>query len=189
MPSPIVHISAGYAIYRIYKHKLPKNRYLFSRIPLYFLIIAILSLLPDLDALFGLIFRDMEHYHNNLTHSLFFGLLVALVFSGLARWIFGSKIWIWFMVALLSYELHVILDVFTGERGVMLLWPLVQHRFSSPVKLFYGLQWGLGFFSIWHLWTIFTESLFFLVVFFLLNFFDKRRLSKSPGIIEAQKPY
>jgi inner membrane protein len=67
------------------------------------------------------------------------------------------------------------MDALTAERGVMLFWPLTQARFSSPVKLFYGLQWGLGWFSIWHLWTIFTESVFVALVLFAVNFFQKRR--------------
>jgi len=175
MPSPIAHISAGYAIYRLYKHKLPKSSYRFSNIPTFLLLTAAISMLPDLDSLFGLIFRDMERYHNNFSHSLAFGLLVALIFSGIAYWKYRSHLGGWFMISLLSYELHVIMDVFTGERGVMLLWPLVQDRISSPVKLFIGVQWGQGFFSIWHVWTILSESLLFLIIFFLLNFFERKR--------------
>jgi inner membrane protein len=67
------------------------------------------------------------------------------------------------------------MDALTAERGVMMFWPLTQARFTSPIKIFYGVQWGLGWFSLWHLWTFFTESLFVLVVIVAVNHFDNRR--------------
>jgi hypothetical protein len=67
------------------------------------------------------------------------------------------------------------MDALTAERGVMMFWPLTQNRVASPIKLFFGLQWGLGWFSPWHLWTIFTESLFVIVVIGVVNYFEKRR--------------
>jgi hypothetical protein len=67
------------------------------------------------------------------------------------------------------------MDMMTAERGVMLFWPLTQNRFASPMKIFYGLQWGLGWFSIWHLWTIFTELLLVLVVVLAVNYCEKGR--------------
>jgi hypothetical protein len=57
----------------------------------------------------------------------------------------------------------------------MMFWPLTDTRFASPIKIFYGLQWGLGWFSIWHLWTVFTEALFGLVVILGIKYFDKRK--------------
>jgi hypothetical protein len=67
------------------------------------------------------------------------------------------------------------MDALTADRGVMMFWPLTEARFASSVKVFYGLQWGLGWFSPWHLWTVFTESLFVLVVILAVNYFSKRR--------------
>jgi inner membrane protein len=188
MPSPIAHLSAGYAIYRLYKHKLPGNAYRLKKVPYQLLLIAVLSLLPDLDFLFGLIYGDVEKFHNNISHSLFFGLLVALIVSTLAYWKNRSNFWGWFIVSMLSYDMHVILDIFTGERGVMLLWPLVQDRFSSPVKLFVGVQWGLGLFTIWHVWTILSETLFLIIIFVLLNFFEKKVLLRPEQEISPKNP-
>jgi membrane-bound metal-dependent hydrolase YbcI (DUF457 family) len=175
MPSPIAHIAAGYAVYRLYKDKLPGGAALSPGIRSPLLLIAGLSLLPDLDVLFALIFGDMERYHNNFSHSLFFGLAVALICASLIFWKYRSHFWLWFVVSLISYDLHVVMDYFTGERGVMLLWPLIEARFSSPIKLFIGVQWGQGFFTIWHLWTILTETLFFITVYLLLRIFDNRK--------------
>jgi hypothetical protein len=60
-----------------------------------------------------------------------------------------------------------------------MFWPLTGARFASPVKIFYGLQWGLGWFSIWHLWTIFTETVFSLIVIFAVRYFAKKRIRQS----------
>jgi hypothetical protein len=111
--------------------------------------------------------------------------LVALIFSGFTYWKFKTHFWVWFIVAVLSYDLHIIMDVFTGERGVMLLWPLVQDRISFPVKLFVGVQWGQGIFSIWHVWTILSETLFFLLIFLLLQ--GKDRLVASRVISNQEE--
>jgi inner membrane protein len=187
MPSPIAHITAGYAIYRLYKDRLPGNAYTLSRMPFQFLLIAGLSLLPDLDFLVGLIFGDIERFHNNISHSLFFGVLVGIIFSRLAYWKFKSHFWVWFVVSVLAYDIHVIMDAFTGERGVMMLWPLVQNRFSSPLKLFVGVQWGQGLFTIWHVWTILSEILFFIIIFLLLQRKDRLVATKVTSCQEKHK--
>jgi len=67
------------------------------------------------------------------------------------------------------------MDALTADRGVMMFWPLTETRIASSVKIFYGLQWGLGWLSPWHLWTIFTESIFVLIVVVAVNYFIKRR--------------
>jgi membrane-bound metal-dependent hydrolase YbcI (DUF457 family) len=175
MPSPIAHLGAGYAIYRYYKHKLPSEQRRLWKFPLQMVIVIGLSMLPDLDVIPAILFRDMRAYHNNFSHSLFFGVPVALFVAGLFRQLYKSNFWLWFLICLVSYDLHVIMDALTAERGVMLFWPLSQDRFASPIKLFYGLQWGLGWFSVWHLWTIFTESLFVAVVIAAVNYFERRK--------------
>ena len=175
MPSPIAHLGVGYAIYRHYKDKLPQDRSNRWRLPLQLIMVAGLSMLPDLDVIPAIIFGDMQAYHNNLSHSLLVGFPVALLIAGIFSRLYRSNFWLWFLICLISYDLHVLMDALTAERGVMMFWPLTQARFASPIKLFYGLQWGLGWFSIWHLWTIFTESLFALVVLAAVNYFDRQR--------------
>lgn len=179
MPSPIAHLGAGYAIYRLYKQKLPAERKSFWKIPLQLVLVAGLSMLPDLDVIPAILFRDMRAWHNNFSHSLLFGIPVAFVIAGVFRRVYRSSFWLWFGICLLSYDLHVIMDALTAERGVMLFWPLSQERFASPIKLFYGLQWGLGWFSVWHLWTILTESAFVAVVLLAVNYFQKRRSHRA----------
>ena len=175
MPTPIAHLGAGYAIYRYYKHKLPQDHKRFGKLPLQMVIIAGLSMLPDLDVIPAVIFRDMKAYHNNVTHSLLVGVPVALLIAGMFQRAYRTNFWLWFAICLISYDVHVLMDALTAERGVMLFWPLSDARYASPVKIFYGLQWGLGWFSIWHLWTVFTEGVFALIVIFAVNYFSRRR--------------
>jgi len=175
MPSPIAHLGVGYAIYRHYKDRLQQDRRSFWKFPLQLILVTGLSLLPDLDIIPAIIFRDMRAYHNNISHSLFIGIPAALLIAGIYQRIYRSNFWLWFLICLISYDLHVIMDALTAERGVMMFWPLTEARYASPIKIFYGLQWGLGWLSPWHLWTIFTETLFSVIVITAMNYFDKRR--------------
>ena len=182
MPSPIAHLGAGYAIYHYYKHRLPQDQRRFWKFPLQLVLVIGLSMLPDLDIIPAILFKDMKAYHNNFSHSLIIAVPVALIIAGIFHRIYRSNFWLWFLICLVSYDLHIIMDALTAERGVMMLWPLSQNRFASPGKLFFGLHWGLGWFSLWHLWTIFTESLFVIVVIGAVNYFEKRR-NKTNGML------
>ena len=182
MPSPIAHLGMGYVIYRYHKDKLPADRSHLWKLPFQMIMLAGLSMLPDLDVVPAIIFRDMKAYHNNFSHSLLVAVPVAFLIAGLFHRIYRSNFWLSFLICLVSYDLHIIMDLMTAERGVMIFWPVTQHRFTFPIKVFYGLQWGLGWFSLWHLWTIFTESVFVLVVVLALNYFEKRR-TKANSIL------
>jgi membrane-bound metal-dependent hydrolase YbcI (DUF457 family) len=175
MPSPIAHLGVGYAIYRYYKNRLPEDRRFFWKLPFQLVMVAGLSMAPDLDVIPAIIFGDMRTYHNNVSHSLFVGIPIAFLIAGIFQRVYRSSFWLWFVICLISYDLHVIMDGLTADRGVMLFWPLSGARYASPVKIFYGLQWGLGWFSPWHLWTILTESLFVGLVVIAVNYFAKRR--------------
>ena len=179
MPSPIAHLSVGYAIYRYYRNKLPEAGVQVWKLPLQMIVVAGLSMLPDLDVIPAILFRDMQRYHNNFSHSFLFAIPVALLVAGIFHRIYRSNFWLWFAICLISYDVHVIMDALTAERGVMMFWPLTEARFASPIRIFYGLQWGLGWFSIWHLWTIFTEALFGSIVIFAMSYFEKRRQQSS----------
>jgi membrane-bound metal-dependent hydrolase YbcI (DUF457 family) len=158
----------------------------FWKIPLQMMMVTGLSMLPDLDVIPAIAFRDMKAYHNNFSHSLLFAVPVAFLIAGLFHRIYRSKFWLSFLICLVSYDLHIILDMLTAERGVMLFWPMTPNRFSFPIKVFYGVQWGLGWFSVWHLWTIFTESLFVLAVVLAANYFEHRKNSVDT-ILSQQK--
>ena len=172
MPSPFAHLTAGYLVAHFAGDKLPLGGQPRSGVLLRAAILGGISLLPDLDAVPGLLVGDIGRYHNNASHSLLAGGGVALLAGLLAAALLGGRrkaAWLaWSGASLTAYLLHVSMDLFTGERGVLLLWPLPV-RFTAPFKLFYGVQWGLGWISAWHLWTLFTEFLFFAGLFLLLK--------------------
>jgi membrane-bound metal-dependent hydrolase YbcI (DUF457 family) len=179
MPSPISHIAAGIIIYRSLpaeqRQKFPGRMF---RFPFLALIILGVSLLPDMDALLGILTGDMGSYHNQGSHSLFTGLIVAIVLGLILRWWFKGKYLFWVGLLFASYTAHLFLDMLTNGRGIMLLWPFSTERFLSPVLLFYGLRWSHGLWSITHMWTVISEVVFWGVVFGLAHRF---RLLKRVG--------
>ena len=176
MPSPIAHTMIGYVIYRIFQLRMSHgSTKQIGSLPLLAFTIG-LSLLPDLDSVIGIWMGDFWRFHNQATHSLIIGLIIAL---GI-----GAVIWLrrrsgflcWFIIALLCYELHVIMDFFTLGRGVMLLWPFSSDRYESSVKLFYGFHWSQGWVSVMHLWTLVTELGFVVLVGFIMHFLRVKKL-------------
>jgi inner membrane protein len=153
MPSPIVHLAAGYAVYRTVTHVNATPR------PDVVVLGAALglSLLPDLDSVLGILLGDFGRYHNSQSHSLILGAVVAVLAGLIAAAAGLRRPVLWFGLTLACYELHIVLDYFTWGRGVMAWWPLTPERFSSPVRLFYGLHWSEGFVSVRHLVTLATE--------------------------------
>jgi membrane-bound metal-dependent hydrolase YbcI (DUF457 family) len=173
MPSPIAHAAAGVLLFRIFR------RYLGSagraRSACLVAVFAAFSLAPDLDSVAGVLFGDFGKYHNNMTHSMAFGLVVATVFALFAAPFQRGRTAVWFLAALLCCELHVLMDYFTIGRGVMLAWPLTEIRYQPPVKLFYGVHWSDGWVSMRHLKTAVTEGAIILGVWMLLAAKEERR--------------
>lgn len=181
MPSPVIHTTMGYIIYRLFKNRIPENfNRVYVTLPLVLIFAIGVSLLPDFDSIAGILFGDFARYHNNITHSLFAGLLVAVIMALFARLIAKSSFWIWFAIGFVGYSLHVVMDYFTfGGRGVMLFWPLTLERYEAPVKLFYGVRWSENLLNSVHLNTFFTEMIFLLLVGMILLIIDRRRISSN----------
>jgi membrane-bound metal-dependent hydrolase YbcI (DUF457 family) len=123
-----------------------------------FVTAGLLSLLPDVDSVLGLVMGDFGRYHNNLTHSLSVALMVALAIGAVAGRGGRERFAFWFGLAFACYGLHIVMDYLTWGRGVMALWPMRPDRFSSPLVLFYGFHWSQGWVSPQHLWTLLTEA-------------------------------
>lgn len=153
MPSPIVHLAAGYAVYRVATRG-PQDR---RPDPVLLTAVLVLSLLPDFDAGLGILLGDFGRYHNSQSHSLFVGLAVAAATVPLFTMAGSRRVGRWFVLVLVCYELHIVLDYFTWGRGVMALWPFTADRLTAPLWLFYGLHWSQGFVSPRHLVTLATE--------------------------------
>lgn len=120
---------------------------------------AILSLLPDLDVVPGILARKFADYHNSITHSLILAVPTGLC-AGAVAGIRGYSVMNWAMFGTVCYALHVVMDFLMPGRGAMLFWPLTARRFRSPVPLFYGVRWNRSWASIEHVWTLLTELLF-----------------------------
>lgn len=178
MPSPIAHIAAGYAVYELVASRNPEYRTKrIGPVPRLLAITTGLSLLPDLDFIPGFFTERFDQFHNGASHSLVFGLGVALLVASLVRLNKGSKFGFWFFLTFVCYNLHVVMDYFTFGRGVMLLWPFSGERFLPPIMLFYGLHRSDGLVSIRHLWTAVTELLFAMFVIILVKIPQRKSMS------------
>lgn len=179
MPSPIVHTTLGYILYRIFRNRVPDQfTRRFLSLPLVLIFAIGISLLPDIDSIPGVLARDFGRYHNNFTHSIISGIIIAFLLAVIVRVTLRSGFWIWFAIFTLGYSLHIIFDFFTmGQRGVMLFWPITFERYDSPVKLFYGVRWSESLLSAVHLNTLASEILFVIIAGLILLIFEREKLS------------
>jgi len=178
MPSPIVHVAAGYLLWKSGRESLqsPDGRFASLAGVTAF---AFLSLLPDADAVPGILLNDLGRFHNHFSHSFFSGLVVSLLLLLLAGTLGRPRPTLWLTYGLTCYWTHLVFDFLTIGRGVMLFWPLSNGRFSSPVKMFTGLHWSAGLWSLRHLETILTEGLLILSAFLLFTALRRRSLLRA----------
>ena len=172
----------GFVIYRLAKVRQPAATERWCAwLPLLLAYTLGVSLLPDLDFLAGVLFRDPGGFHNEGTHSLVVGLVFSLALGVVLAWKPTLGFVRGFLITLASYEMHVVMDFFTyGGRGVMLFWPLSASRFQSPVLLFYGVRWSEGLFTFQHVITLGTELVFVAVVLLLPRLLAAKRFSREP---------
>jgi inner membrane protein len=147
------------------------------------LLFAVLALLPDIDALAGLLGHRLAPPldHRGATHSLAFGVAVACALAALVparrdRLVFllGAT------VALVS---HPMLDMLThGGRGVMLYWPLSARRYGWPWAPLPAAPIGLKLLSARGLSALALEALVF-APFLVMAFWPRGR----PGLRVAAR--
>jgi inner membrane protein len=167
-------MAAGYAIYRIGRSPLLQRTPLGVDGSIQSLVTIFgLSLLPDLDAIPGLLTGDLDRFHNNLTHSFMAGILAALAIGGIVHLKNRAGFAHWFSMALISYQLHVLMDFFSRGRGVMLFWPFSMERYEPAIRLFYGLHRSKGWLTIDHVWMLVNELTFTGMVLLILYLFPK----------------
>jgi len=161
MPSPVAHTAIAYVIWRVFALKAPARlcRHPLP-IPLLLLATSTLSLLPDLPSIAGVLTGQFGRYHNSWEHSLIIGVLVAVFCGAVASLPSYRRSLRWFLIALLCYESHVLMDYATIGRGVMLFWPFSDERLAAPVRIFFGLHWSDGWLTWKHLVTLITEMAF-----------------------------
>ncbi len=186
MPSPLAHSAAGYLALRLLPPvessspgASPQGRAV--RRALLVPLVVLLSLLPDLPSVIGLVVGNFGRFHNGPEHSLAVGLLVGPAVGLIAAWLgFGSFL-SWAVLATVCYELHVVMDFLTWGRGVKVLWPFSDARYSPPFLLFYGLHWSQGWWSPRHLITVASEGLLLLVGWIASRVVGNRRTAKARG--------
>lgn len=174
-PSPIAHSAMGFLIFWIFRKGVPPGFKKQAKSWLLLLGMAVFfSMLPDIDVVPGILLGDFVGYHNQGTHSLLIGLGVAIA-VGLILMRRYRRFWLWFWIALAGYTFHVIMDYFTtGERGVMLFWPLSSDRFVSPFKIFYGVRWSEGLLHPAHLLTVGSELAFVGVIILIAYLMERK---------------
>lgn len=156
MPSPFAHAVAATLLA---KTMLQRNPFASRRTATWALSL-LFSFAPDMDALPGLWHGDLPGYHNQITHSLLFGLACCLLTAPLLdRMLLGPGWKYSCRLALYAYGLHIFMDWMTRGRGVMLAWPFSSNRFAMVPSLFSGLRWSEGLFSPHHLETLANETL------------------------------
>ncbi len=185
MPSPLVHLAAGSLIAH---ETVRRTRAPFPRAWKIWGVCLFFSMAPDLDSVAGFLANDMGKYHNQFTHSLFFAVLFCLALAWPVRKLIPA--WSWktaFLVPLLCYALHSLLDWATRGRGVLLFWPFFRERLLSPVILFYGVRWSDGLLSWRHGITLGSEILTLAVGFGLYRLWRRRRANGAANGIDSEK--
>ena len=166
MATPIGHSLAGYVVYIF---AAAKDR---DRLNLILLCIVMANA-PDLDFLPGIFLGKPAMYHQGITHSLGFALMVSLVAAVLYS-IKGKSFSVTFNLCFFSYFSHLVIDFFGPDQrlpyGIPLFWPISVEHFISPVSLFLGvhhvrstsastLEWIDGIFDPYNLGAICLEVL------------------------------
>lgn len=180
MSSPIAHTAAAYAVYTAFRQKLPGNPVL--GVPHRFawpLIIIFLSLLPDLDVIAAMTMGGLEKFHNNLSHSLAVCILASIILAPLLN--LGTKLPLktGFLLAATCCLSHILIDLCTHGRGLMLFWPLTETRYHAPVILFTGVPWSSSLTSPLYLKMVRDDLCFAAVVVGLVELIKWLKRNKA----------
>ncbi len=176
MSSPIAHVAAGYAVYSLFRQKLPAltvpgitSNNAWAGLTAFF------CLLPDLDVIAAFAFGSFERFHNNFSHSLAFctgiPLLIAPFLTMLTRLNLSTSI----VLILTCCYAHAVIDLFTMGRGLMLFWPFSLQRFHAPVALFTGVPWSSKFTSPSYLVMILNDLCFAAAVVAIVIILQNRK--------------
>lgn len=155
MPSPIAHAVSGYVLAKV----LPQQQKLKWRkkrdeifYPVFIATVADIDFIPQL--------ITGENYHRGLTHSLIFTIGFSAIASSIASyfWKLSYKQLFWF--TFIIYSSHLLLDLFTGGRGIKLLLPFTDSFFKAPVEIFPGIKYSQGLWHSSHIYAITFELLY-----------------------------
>ncbi len=142
MCSPVGHSLAGAIIYVAFnKDKLDIRRNWKGYLTYMFVANA-----PDLDVIPGMLKGDINLYHHQITHTLFFAVLFVLGVYMFYR-LKGEKADFSVLLAFfLLYLSHLVLDYFAVDTrppyGEELFWPFSENYYISPVTPFLDIVRG-----------------------------------------------
>jgi inner membrane protein len=137
MATPLAHSLAGYAISTLADGAPGQHRMSRS------LLCVVIANAADLDFLPGALMGSPVLYHQGITHSLGFALLVSLGVAAI-YWFRGKSFSPMFFFCGLAYLSHLLID-FLGRDGrspygIPLFWPFSEDYVISPVPVFWGVR-------------------------------------------------
>lgn len=140
-------------------------------------IMAALALLPDADVI-AFVLRipyAAPWGHRGASHSLALGIAGGLLCGTLLSPLWSSRFRTIF-AATIAIVSHGLLDCLTdGGLGVALLWPYSLTRYFAPLRPIPVAPIGLGLLSSRGLAVLFTETIYFLPLFVLALWPQKKR--------------
>lgn len=152
MPTVLTHAAVGLGLGRVFTARpMP---------PLYWALLAVLPMVPDVDVLaFTLgVPYEAAFGHRGFTHSLVFALGVAVGAAALTAGRVGVPFADWCGLLFVAVASHGILDAMTdGGLGIAFFWPFDDTRSFLPWRPIRVSPIGAGFFSIRGLDTLGSE--------------------------------
>jgi len=137
MASPVGHGLLGYAVYRVTgSAKRQDRRNLLG-------LCVLLAIAPDFDFLPGILVGQPALYHQGLSHSLGFAVVVSFGVAVAYSLQWGS-LWADWGRFFLAYASHLVMDLFGPDArpplGIPLFWPLSDVPYLAPLQIFWGVR-------------------------------------------------
>jgi inner membrane protein len=137
MATPVGHSLAGYLVFgwSAETQGPHKVRWL--------LLYICLANAADLDFLPGILLGRPSFYHQGVSHSLGFALVVSLAVAGVCR-LWGKSFAAIFALSCTAYVSHLVIDFLGSDTrppyGIPILWPMSGAYCISPVPVFWGVH-------------------------------------------------
>lgn len=171
MATPIGHGVLGYAVYAACSPPSADPAVSDRRA---LALCVVLAIAPDFDFLPGVLLGQPARFHQGISHSFVFAVLLAVP---AALWCAPTaavrgRYWMMFMVA---YASHLVMDLFGPDGrlpyGIPLFWPLSSATFQSPITLLLGMrhaeattsstsEWLTGILTLRNILALVVELLF-----------------------------
>lgn len=170
MATPVGHSLAGYVVFGL------SGETQGPRKARWLLLYICLANAADLDFLPGTLIGRPALYHQGISHSLGFALVVSLAVAGVCR-LWGASFAAMFALSCTAYASHLMMDFLGSDTrppyGIPILWPISGEHFISPIPIFWGvrhagsaagstLEWLVALLHPYNLGAIALEVIFLL---------------------------